>query len=102
MAITATKNRQPFSHRWRETLRQVRKNWSAYLFLAPGLIHFMIFTLFAVGFAFYISFHEWNIIRPEKPFVGLENYVRLIGDARFHRSVINTFTFMIGVPLYLA
>ena len=67
----------------------------------PGLIHFLIFTLFAVSFAFYISFHEWNIIRPEKPYVGLENYLRLFDDPRFVRSVINTFTFMIGVPLYL-
>jgi multiple sugar transport system permease protein len=86
----------------RETLRQIRKNWSAYLFLMPGLVHFLIFTLFAVGFAFYISFHEWNIIRPEKPFVGLDNYMRLIEDKRFHRAVFNTFTFMVGVPLNLS
>ena len=101
MAITATKNRQPFSHRVRETLRQMRKNWTAYLFLAPGLIHFGIFTLFAVGFAFYISFHDWNIIKPDKPFVGMENYLRLFTDPRFHRAVGNTLLFMVGVPLNL-
>ncbi len=101
MAITDTKNKEPFSNRLRETLHQMRKNWSAYLFLAPGLIHFAIFTLFAVGFAFYISFHDWNIIKPDKPFVGLENYMRLFGDARFHRAVGNTLLFMVGVPLNL-
>src|SRR5215216_2884218 len=101
MAVTNIAKTQPRPSRVGETLRQVRKNWSAYMFLAPGLIHFMIFTVFAVAFAFYISFHEWNIIRPEKPFVGVENYTRLIQDTRFHRSVINTFTFMIGVPLNL-
>jgi multiple sugar transport system permease protein len=102
MAITNIAKRQPFSSRLRETLRQMRKNKSAYLFLAPGLIHFLLFTLFAVGFAFYISFHEWNIIRPEKPFVGLENYQRLLSDTRFHRAVLNTLTFLIGVPLNLS
>ncbi len=102
MAVTSVVKRQPFSNRLRETLRQVRNNWSAYLFIAPGLIHFAIFTLFAVGFAFYISFHDWNIIKPDKPFVGLENYMELIKDPRFHRAVTNTFTFMIGVPLNLA
>ena len=101
MAVTNISKPQPRPSRFRETLRQMRKNWSAYLFLAPGMIHFLIFTVFAVGFAFYISFHEWNIIRPEKPFVGLENYLRLFEDRRFIRSVINTFTFMIGVPLNL-
>jgi len=101
MAITDTKNKQPFSYRMRETLHQMRKNWSAYLFLAPGLIHFAIFTLFAVGFAFYISFHDWNIIKPDKPFVGMENYLRLFTDPRFHRAVGNTLLFMVGVPLNL-
>jgi multiple sugar transport system permease protein len=80
----------------------MRKNWSAYLFIAPGLIHFAIFTVFAVGFAFYISFHQWNIIKPDKPFVGLENYLRLFEDPRFLRAVTNTFTFMLGIPLGLA
>ena len=101
MAVTEITRSRPFSARLRETLRQVRKNWSAYLFIAPGLIHFAIFTLFAVGFAFYISFHEWNIIKPDKPFVGLENHLDLIDDSRFHRAVKNTLTFMVGVPLNL-
>jgi multiple sugar transport system permease protein len=102
MAVTNIAKSQPSSSRLGETLRQIRKNWSAYVFLMPGLIHFVIFTLFAVGFAFYISFHEWNIIRPEKPFVGLENYQRLLGDARFHRAVLNTMIFLVGVPLNLS
>jgi multiple sugar transport system permease protein len=102
MAVTDFLKPQGFSSRLRETLRQIRKNWSAYLFLVPGLIHFVIFTLFAVGFAFYISFHEWNIIRPEKPFVGLDNYLRLLQDTRFHRAVLNTLIFLVGVPLNLS
>jgi multiple sugar transport system permease protein len=102
MAVTNIAKPQSSSSWLRETFRQMRKNWSAYLFLAPGLIHFAIFTLFAVGFAFYISFHEWNIIRPEKPFVGLENYLRLLQDTRFHRAVANTLIFMVGVPLNLS
>jgi multiple sugar transport system permease protein len=102
MAVTELKKTIPFSSRFRETVRLMRKNWTAYLFLAPGLLHFLIFTLFAVAFAFYISFHKWNIIQPDKPFVGLDNYVRLFQDPRFLRAVTNTLTFMIGVPLNLA
>lgn len=102
MAVTELKKSIPFSSRARETFRLMRKNWTAYLFLAPGLLHFLIFTLFAVGFAFYISFHKWNIIQPDKPFVGFDNYVRLFQDPRFLRAVTNTLTFMIGVPLNLA
>jgi multiple sugar transport system permease protein len=102
MAVTDFVKPNPAPSRLRETIRQIRKNWIAYLFLTPGLIHFAIFTLFAVGFAFFISFHDWNIIRSEKIFVGLENYIRLFRDARFHRAVLNTFLFLAGVPLNLA
>jgi multiple sugar transport system permease protein len=101
MAVTEVTKSTPLSGRIRETVRQMRKNWTAYLFLAPGLIHFLIFTLFAVSFALYISFHKWNIIQPAKPFVGFDNYVRLFSDPRFLRAVTNTFLFMIGVPLNL-
>jgi multiple sugar transport system permease protein len=102
MAVIELKKSIPFVSRWRELIRQMRKNWTAYLFLAPGMLHFLIFTLFAVSFAFYISFHKWNIIQPAKPFVGLDNYVKLFSDPRFARAVTNTFLFMLGVPLNLA
>ena len=84
----------------RDVLRQMRKEWSAYLFIAPSLILFAIFTVFAVGFAFYISFHKWNILEPQKTFVWFDNYVRLVGDEKFHQAVIVTLTFTIlSVPL---
>jgi len=102
MTVTEIKKPNSFRSRAHETLRLMRKNWTAYLFLAPGMLHFLIFTLFAVSFAFYISFHKWNIIQPAKPFVGLDNYIKLFHDPKFARSVINTLTFMFGVPLNLA
>jgi multiple sugar transport system permease protein len=73
---------------------------SAYGFLAPGLILFSIFTVFALGFAFYLTFREWNILEPEKPFIGLQNYQDLVHDKDFGRSIINTAYFTgASVPL---
>jgi multiple sugar transport system permease protein len=72
------------------TLRRMRREWSAYLFLAPGLLLFSVFTVFALVFAFYLTFHEWSIIEPDRPFVGLDNYSRMVEDERFRRAVINT------------
>jgi multiple sugar transport system permease protein len=84
----------------RHTLSRARREWTAYLFLAPGLILFSVFTVFALGFAFYLTFHEWSIIEPDKPFVGLDNYKDMIDDERFRRSVINTLYFTgASVPL---
>jgi multiple sugar transport system permease protein len=84
----------------RHTLRRMRKEWSAYVFLAPGLLLFSIFTVFALGFAFYLTFHEWSIIEPDKPFIGLDNYRNMLGDKDFRTSVINTAYFTgASVPL---
>jgi multiple sugar transport system permease protein len=94
MAITVP-DRRPRPRR-RSRMREARKNWSAYVFISPGLLLFGIFTLFALIFAFYLSFHEWSIIEKDKPFVGLENYRDIIHDEKFQRAIVNTFYFAVG------
>jgi multiple sugar transport system permease protein len=83
--IRETKIRRFFWRAWRER--------SAYLFLAPGMILFSIFTLAALIFAFYLTFHRWSIIEPAKPYVGLTNYDDMVHDERFLQSVLNTIYF---------
>jgi multiple sugar transport system permease protein len=96
----------PVQRRRRGVAKTARLMWrerSAYAFLAPGLILFSLFTVFALGFAFYLTFREWNILEPEKPFIGLQNYRDMIGDEDFRQSVINTFYFTgASVPIGMA
>ncbi len=81
-------------------LREMRKQWSAYLFIAPTMLLFAVFTVAAVAYAFYLSFHQWNILEPNKPFVGLENYQRLVQDSRFGGSIVNTLVYtVVSVPV---
>ncbi len=88
----------PFHNRG--TLYRMRKNWDAYVFLSVPLLLFLVFTVFALIFAFYLTFHEWSIIEPEKPFVGLQNYRDMVVDESYLRSVANTFYFTgASVPL---
>jgi multiple sugar transport system permease protein len=84
-------------------LYRMRKEWTAYLFIAPSLILFSVFTVIAVAYSFYLSFHKWNILEPDKPFVGLDNYARLLTDTRFHTAVVNTVLYTaFAVPLTMA
>ena len=84
----------------RRLRRQMWREKSAYLFIAPGLILFSVFTLAALIFAFYLTFHRWSIIEPDKPYVGLTNYDDMIHDERFVQSVLNTVYFTgASVPL---
>jgi multiple sugar transport system permease protein len=105
MTTTVTSARAPRKPDVRESrTRQLRRRmWrerSAYLFLAPGIIVFSIFTLAALVFAFYLTFHRWSIIEPAKPFVGLTNYRDMMHDSRFAESVVNTVYFTgASIPL---
>jgi multiple sugar transport system permease protein len=77
----------------------MRREWTAYLFLSPALLIFAIFTVFAVGYSFYLSFHAWNILETAKPFVGFDNYTRLMDDRRFRDSIVNTIYYtVLSVP----
>jgi multiple sugar transport system permease protein len=79
------------------------KERSAYVFLLPGILIFSVFTLAALIFAVYLTFHRWSIIEPDKPFVGLTNYRDMIHDKQFTESVLNTIYFSgASVPLSMA
>ena len=69
----------------------------AWLSLAPALLFFAIFVGFPVGYSFYLSFHEWNMMSPTAAWVGLENYAALLGDELFIRSLVQTSLFTAGI-----
>jgi multiple sugar transport system permease protein len=84
----------------RGVLREMRREWTAYLFNAPGLILFAIFTVYALYTSFMLSFQEWNLIDPDKQFIGLDNYREVLRDEDFHEAIRNTVYFTVGsVPL---
>ena len=70
---------------------------TAYLFIGFPLLLFSIFTFFPILFAFFISFYDWNLLIPDRPFVGLANYVELFQDKVFLISIKNTIVYTIGV-----
>jgi multiple sugar transport system permease protein len=70
----------------------------AWAFLAPSFVHLLVFSIGPIVFAFWLSFHEWNLIEPARPFVGLANYRELAADHEFWRAVRNTAVFVLFVP----
>jgi multiple sugar transport system permease protein len=72
-----------------------RKQAPHYLFILPHLIFFLVFLAWPVIYGFWISFHHWEVLDPEKPFVGLENYQYLFADELFFTTVWNTVRFTV-------
>ena len=76
----------------------MRREWTAYLFNAPGLIVFFIFTVYSIYISFTLSFHEWDLIGPWR-FVGLDNYRHVLSDPEFYEALWHTAYFVIGTVL---
>lgn len=69
------------------------------LFIAPMYLQFIVFTLFFMGYSLYMSFTDWNIVADTRNFIAFENFVRIIKDPIFWKSVGNTVYLMIGIPI---
>jgi len=58
------------------------------------------FGLIPIVWSFILSFQKTNLLAPEKPFVGLDNYHRLADDPLFRDSVHHTILYtLLFVPL---
>jgi sn-glycerol 3-phosphate transport system permease protein len=60
------------------------------LFLAPATLAFLIFVVWPVLYNIYLSFLEWNMVSPDKEFVGFANYLKIFTDAPFLQSLRNS------------
>lgn len=80
---------------FRETIALMRKERTAYLFVAPYYILFFIFTILPVIISIALSFTYYDILEFPK-FIGWQNYSRLIlADDVFLIALKNTFVYAV-------
>lgn len=71
---------------------------AGWIFLLPALIIFAVFIIGPILYVFWLSFHQWSVITPQKPWVGLANYKKLFNNnPDFDIAFRNTVWFAIGV-----
>ena len=73
---------------------------TGYLFITPWLFIFVIFIIFSLVYALYLSFTKYNILSPAV-WWGVEGYRRVLTDSLFlTRALPNTFKYvLIVVPI---
>ena len=75
------------------TLREMKKNYIAYVMLAPFFLLFCVFTVFPVLLSIFMSFTDFNVLQTPN-FVGVDNYLTLfLDDEIFLIAVKNTLMF---------
>jgi len=87
--------------------RRLGRQPLGYLFVAPYVVFLAAIFAYPLGFAVYISFHDYFFAAPgaivERPFVGLQNFTDALADPVFRRAMLNVVIFLIiNVPLTVA
>lgn len=85
-----------------------QRHGMAYLMCVPTIVLFFVFMAFPVGYVLYTSMLKWNGIQSvlDAPFVGLDNYTRLVQDSLWWQAVWNTILYalikiVVELPLAL-
>jgi multiple sugar transport system permease protein len=94
-AAQIQENSDSISRRRGLSILQLQEWGTAYLFLAPFLIFFIIFIARAVVNGVYISFFDWNVLSSKNPYIGLKNYQALLNDPLWWTSLKNTAIFAV-------
>ncbi|PZF84811.1 carbohydrate ABC transporter permease [Jiangella anatolica] len=74
----------------RQRLSRLDVAVSPYLYITPFFLVFLLVGLVPLAYTVWVSLHRWTLGGPDPEFLGLDNYVRLLGDEVFWNAVGNT------------
>ena len=97
---TSARGARPHAAAARARRRRLYRALEGYLFAAPWILGFALFTAGAMLYSVWMSLHRWNILSPPE-FVGWVNYEKaLLRDPLFWKSLVNTAYYsFVSVPL---
>lgn len=82
------------------TRYRIAEGMTPYVLIAPLIILMFLFIYWPLIYSSYLSFFDWNFVRPEKDYVGWGNFTRLGDDPRFMDSLRGTAIYTVAlIPL---
>jgi N-acetylglucosamine transport system permease protein len=70
-------------------------------FLAPAIILYLVFVIYPYGRSMYNSLTSWKGVSANQPFVGMQNYVRMINDEFFWNALLHNLQYLLILPLMI-
>lgn len=68
-----------------------------YLYVAPALLPLILFVYVPLARTIEFSLFDWNLVSPERAFVGLHQYERVLGSEKFWEAVRNTIAYATSI-----
>ncbi len=75
--------------------RKMKEQLLSAFLIFPSLTAFVIFMFLPLARTVYLSFYDWNMIKPVKKFVGLQNYTALLTDSLTYKILGNTLLYIL-------
>jgi multiple sugar transport system permease protein len=73
----------------------VSEHAAGWTFILPAVILVAVFGLAPIVWGLVLSFQKAGLISPEREWVGLDNYARILGDPKAKQAAINTIYYTI-------
>lgn len=93
----------------KKSFGKINKNFYGYLFTAPFIIGFLLFSLYPLVYTFFLSFTNMTMMSKSYKLIGFENFTKLFADKYFLQALGNTwkiwllnFIPQIGIAMLLA
>ncbi len=88
----------------RTLLARLDARLTPYVFISPFFLLFFLVGLFPILYTAWVSLHDWDLIRGQGDFVGLENFRFVLGADSFYKALRNTFSIFLlsSVPQVIA
>jgi fructooligosaccharide transport system permease protein len=102
--LTLLKSKNKNKYKVQVPTKRSRNAAVGILFVLPALIFITIFLIIPVILAFLYSFEHYNMLKvTQKEFIGLQNYIEILKNPAFYKTLKNTVYFAgIVVPLQTA
>ena len=103
--VTAAPPLDPTPATRRSWWRRNQQRVTPWLFLAPGMLMFLVYVIWPIFQSFWLSFYDWDGLG-EKVWLGWANYAELFDDDAFYTSLWNNVLwlvlYLLAVPAGLA
>ena len=79
----------------KRSIYKIKDKLTPHLLILPSILAFALFMFWPFIRTIYLSFFSWNMVKPTKTFVGLNNYLEIFNNPLTYKIMGNTFLYIL-------
>ena len=85
----------------KRNIYKIKDKLTPHLLILPSILAFTLFMFWPLIRTIYLSFFSWNMVKPTKTFVGLNNYIEIFNNPLTYKIMGNTFIYIL-MPMQMS